>query len=713
MEQYMMTKQRFFAGNSQRFFLDDPAAIAAYCREHFPEECAHIIRIADEVSRNYFLFDLSRDMERTWEPVIFDPDGEVDWEYRPGNDPEFTFQFNRHRFFICLGQAYWLTGSEAYAKHFVRLLMSWITNVKKSPETEKTTWRILEAGIRGENWVKAIWYFKDSRWVTDEVVDAFYQCLVEHAEYIIRMHSPYRYISNWGVIENHGLFEIGIAMPDEGLRNRYTRIALEHLETEAQMQIMDDGIHWEQSPLYHNEVLHCYEDVLILAERNDIDVPDAIRDGVYRMAYGNLAWIKPDHRQFLMGDSDDTDIRDYISVAACLYRDPVLKTGGYPLLDFESVWDLGIECARMYEQLEAREPDFTSIALTDSGNYYMRSGWEEHGNLLHFHCGTMGAGHGHSDKLHIDLVIEGEDVLTDSGRYTYVAEGGRFEFKDPPAHNTITVDGQFFTVNADAWECSRLCQPVKEPYKFLDRYEFVQGGHLGYLINGTGDGVFVNRKVIHIKPDFYIIVDEMYACGKHSYQQYWNFSERGVLEAETDEMIAVDEMPAADAMIAADEMPAAGRLTGGEPVHKAVFTGQQAQAVFYYMTPGCRMELQESKIARDYNRYEMRKRICLTREQTGFTSLITVIQGGTIGRQAECEIRKVPVWSALKKIRYPENMAEALKITCRGKEYVIIICHQEVNSPTDLVEADGCMGFGNVIVFEKGVDDLVGTVLQY
>ena len=38
----------------------------------------------------------------------------------------------------------------------------------------------------------------------------------------------------------------------------------------------------------------------------------------------------------------------------------------------------------------------------------------------------MGAGHGHSDKLHIDLVVNGEDVLMDGGRYTYVSGSKRF-----------------------------------------------------------------------------------------------------------------------------------------------------------------------------------------------------------------------------------------------------------------------------------------------
>ena len=121
---------------------------------------------------------------------------------------------------------------------FFRLLMDFIDHVKRTSETEQTTWRILEVGIRGENWVKALRYFKDSPLMTDERAEKIECCLREHGEYIIQMHSPYRYISNWGVMENHGLFEIGIQMPDQETRDRFTSIALERLETEAAMQIL-------------------------------------------------------------------------------------------------------------------------------------------------------------------------------------------------------------------------------------------------------------------------------------------------------------------------------------------------------------------------------------------------------------------------------------------------------------------------------------------
>lgn len=49
----------------------------------------------------------------------------------------------------------------------------------------------------------------------------------------------------------------------------------------------------------------------------------------------------------------------------------------------------------------------------------------------------------------------------------------------------------------------------------------------------------------------------------------------------------------------------------------------------------------------------------------------------------------------------------------KGGEYMLIVCHEEVNSPTDLVSAGGCMGFGNMIVFHKPEETFGGSVLHW
>lgn len=57
-------------------------------------------------------------------------------------------------------------------------------------------------------------------------------------------------------------------------------------------------------------------------------------------------------------------------------------------------------------------------------------------------CGSLGGGHGHFDKGHLELVIGGEEVLADPGRYTYVDGTERRMLKSTKAHNTVTVDGE-------------------------------------------------------------------------------------------------------------------------------------------------------------------------------------------------------------------------------------------------------------------------------
>lgn len=669
-----MTREQFFKESAGGAFFDDPKAIADYCCKFCKEETKHILRVADEVLNQYFLFDLKWDMERTYEPVTFEE--EIDWGYQPADDPEFVWQFNRHRFFICLGQAYQLTGDEKYANCFAKQLTDWIKRVKLTEETKNHMWRSLEAGLRGEYWTKAFRYFRDSPAITEKVVDLYVKSLIEHAEYLMSVHSPYKLMSNWGVLENHGLFEIVIAIPFWKGARAAREMAIQHLETEARMQIMKDGVQWEQSPMYHNEVLHCYLDVILLAQRNGIKLPESILSQTKKMAFANLAWKKPDHHQFLMGDSDDTDIRDTISVAAYIFKDSVLRFGGYEKLDFDGIWDLGYQAAAEYEAMEKKHPDFTSIALSDSGNYYLRSDWSKAANLLHFHCGTLGAGHGHSDKLHVDLTIYGEDILMDAGRFHYVAGANRYAFKDPMAHNTITVDNELFTVCKDSWECSKLSQPVKQQFVDNDAYSFIQGGHLGYM--DLPNGVFVNRKIVHIKPDIYLLFDEMYTGGQHSYQQYFHFNEMGSV------------------------------FLNGQ---KAEYRGKQAAAEFYFLRKDAVITKEDSRLSRHYNQAAKNTRIKVDFSGSGFQSTITAVCGRKAEQTVNFKVKKIPVCSKLKGITYADSMAEAVLIETKGNSYVVIVCHQEVNSPTDLVEAGGCIGFGNVLVFLREKE--VGCALNW
>jgi hypothetical protein len=663
----------FFSSESRRFFLDDLSRMADYARRECQEESAEIIQTADQVVNQTFLFQLRWDMERTYEPVVFD--GEINWLHQPADDPEWIYAFNRQRFWICLGQAYALTGNEVYAKTFANQLSHWVKTVpfdKTSP-----AWRTIEAGLRCEYWLKALQYFRNSPEMTLEFLEIFHQSMIDHAEYLMEVYDSFRLMSNWGILQNHGLFMAGIMLPRSTRTEEYWKTALDRLYEQARVQIYRDGSHWEQSPMYHNEVAHCLLDVVILAQRNHIALPDDFSQSVRNMCRVNLIGKKPNHREIMQGDSDDIDVRDIVSKGALIFRDPYLKFGGYETYDFDTLWDLGIDSLEDYLAIRSQEPEDLGHGLEDSGNYYFRSTWNDKADFLHFHCGTLGAGHGHSDKLHIDLFSQGEDILVDAGRYTYVDKPDRYLFKDPHAHNTMTVDGKDFTVCTDPWGCSKLSQPVNQHWYNDSRYGFVQGGHLGYT-DLQPDGVFVNRKIVYIRPDMYLICDEFYTSGAHSYQQFFHFNNDGTLQL-------------------------------GNPL---VYQGNHAHAEVQFLTPGISVSVMDSYISRHYNRREPNPAVKIEYQAQGISSLITVISTNPAKATEPIKTQKVPVRSTFKGITFQDDQVEAVHLQKGDREFVVIIGHQEVASPTDMVEAYGCIGFGNVIVFDVTAGERrLGTVL--
>lgn len=478
------------------------------------------------------------------------------------------------------------------------------------------------------------------------------------------------------MIASRGLFFAGCLLPETERTEAYRHEALRRLDAERRIQVYPDGVQWEQSPMYHNEVFRCMLEVVLLAHQKNIPLPDGMEDAVHRMALADLAWQKPDGCEPMMGDSDDIDQRDIMTLAAAIFRDGTLKSAGYPQMDFDSLWMVGAEEARIYDAMPVIHPGKTDFALTDSGNYIFRSGWESADIWVRFHCGLLGAGHGHADQLHFDLSAYGEDILTDSGRFTYVYGPLRREFKGPSAHNTITVDGEDFYVTKDSWECSKLCRAVNRVYYSDARYGYAEGGHLGYYEKG----VFVNRRLIFLKPDVVILADEFYAGEPHTYQQFFHFGEHG---------------KASDA---------------NGLIHWA---GESASAQLCLVSSNpISALLQPGRISRHYNIAADNTVLRTTIQGSGFTSVFTVITLNQIDEREAVAVEKLPVYSNFKEIQFENRQIEALRI-CKGRrKWAIAVAHEEYASPTDTFRAGGCTGFGGVAVFDVSANETeIGTVL--
>ena len=83
-------------------------------------------------------------------------------------DKKIIWELNRHQYFVTLGQAYWLTGDERYARRFANHLDAWM---EANPPKLGINWASsLEVAFRSISWLWAFHFFKSSPALTPETL---------------------------------------------------------------------------------------------------------------------------------------------------------------------------------------------------------------------------------------------------------------------------------------------------------------------------------------------------------------------------------------------------------------------------------------------------------------------------------------------------------------------------------------------------------------
>ena len=76
------------------------------------------------------------------------------------------------------------------------------------------------------------------------------------------------------------------------------------------------------------------------------------------------------------------------------------------------------------------------------------------------------------------------------------------------------------------------------------------------------------------------------------------------------------------------------------------------------------------------------------------------------------EVEKLEVKSNFKGITFEDKLIEAINITKGDRKYTLVVAHQDYASPTDSFNADGCIGFGKLVVFNRRKnEERIGKVL--
>lgn len=638
----------------------------------FKENSKKIIETCDLLCKNTFIFNHKWDMEICKIPYTFSE--EIIWNKIPFEDPEWTFMLNRHKFWVYLAKAYALTSEEKYFDTFISQVNSWIDTVDVFKDEYFNCSRTIEIGIRCLNWIKAIKIFKNSSCNLNFIENKMIESLLYQCELLIKTYDDFRTLSNWGVMQNCGLISLALNYQEQhSILSQYLTIALERLEYQCKIQILPDGVHWEQSPMYHNEVLNCLLDIAFDFEKLNLDTPSFILSSIRKLAYSNAYMKKPNHNQPMQGDSDETDLRDIITRSAYILKDQNLKYFGYNFVDFESIWDIGDSNISKYEELPTKKPNFTSIALKESGNFYLRDSFEDNSNYLWFRCGALGSGHGHGEHLHFDLVSNGEDFISDPGRFTYVEGNKDREFlKSCFAHNTTIVDNLPFSKFNGAWGIVESALTLNTHHSFNTTFDFVEGGHLGYV--SLESPVVTNRKILYLKNDLWIIIDEFLTEGAHEYSQIFNFYP--------------DKKPTVDGL-------------------KAFIKGENSNLFMYWIDKNLNLNLKNSIFSTEYNKINSNFQLVSSIKSNKSKTLFTIISSKELSIQEASVLRGDGSF-------VPSYEAQAIEITLTPNNKIIVFNSMiDINNQKKSYLIDNILLYGKTGFIKKYNDTISFEIIKY
>lgn len=472
-----------------------------------------IIHQADLLMANTFCFNKKWDMERC--PCPFKVK-KIDFNMVQNADQEWCFMLNRMDWLSFLVLAGKITKQKAYYQKAHDLIILWLMQHPKiKPELSTRT---LDTGIRLVNLLDATVYLNHFDFFTDSELDKLGQSLYAQCKYLKRQYIPKYKTSNWGPIQLAGFLITYPYLCVNYQKNKLYAWARKEYLLELNLQILDDGMDWEQSPMYHVEIMLYIQRLLFEKQNYDPELIITLKNKLKSMTLALAGIITPSGDLEAFGDTDRINTKDIFSRSALILNNSQFKFLGLPKLDYETLYYLGCGQNRIYAQIKASSPKVREYKGKDCGNFAFRSSWQSNANYLFFNNGPMGSGHGHADNLHFSLYIKGQPFLVDSGRYTYREDSAwRVRLKSMYSHNTLVVDRKPICVPNGSWTYAKYGTALKSYICSLDKVHYLEGS-----LVGCNPLCLLTRKVFFIEEGIVIIIDHIRQNGEHKVEQYFH-----------------------------------------------------------------------------------------------------------------------------------------------------------------------------------------------
>ncbi len=359
--------------------------------------------------------------------------------------------------------------------------------VRENPAGEGAGWAPYPISRRISNWVR--WRLEGG-----EGFAGFEESLAWQAEWLRR-----RVERNLGA--NH-LLANGKALAMAGCylggraAERWRAEGLEILRAELREQVLEDGGHYELSPMYHALVL---EDVLDL--ENLGRAYPGLAPGFEEIAGRMLGWLR---------NMTHADGR------IAFFNDAAFGMAPEPAELEAYAGRLGVGEAK--------------VALSESG--YVRL---ERGSVtVLMDIGALGPdhqpAHGHCDLLSVEVSRHGLREVVNSGVSTYEAGVERLRQRQTAAHSTAVVDGE---EQSEVWGSFQAGRSARVMERSSDGLHWAQGAHDGYRRLGV-----VHTRRVEMKEGAVVVRDRFDGHGVHKVELYWHLHPEARVQVEMDSRMA-------------------------------------------------------------------------------------------------------------------------------------------------------------------------------
>ena len=439
---------------------------------------------------------------------------------------------NRHQHLVRLAQAYAFTRDGRYARACAASLDAWLTPAPTAQGVRA------DAAFQVISWCWTLRLLHDAPITTGPWVARALSAIRHHAVWLERSLSQQFLSPTHRTGSALALFYAAVLFPELRDAMRWRHAAARVLLAESETQIAPDGVHVEQSTCFHAYAADTYLHFLLLLARTRAEAPPAVADRVERMFDFLLAIRRPDGSVPSIGDSDGGcllplspraggDSRGRLAVAAALFGrgDLAWAAGGAAP---ELAWLMGERGLEAFDALRPAPPSSSPSRVFPSGGYaVMRTSWDREAHQMIVDVGSpgcpAGAGHGHADLLSVQCAIYGEPAIVDPGTHCYGGESKwRDYFRGTGAHSTVVIDGACQSEPTGPFGWRRRPRVRLREWHSTAEFDFVDAEHDAYT--GLRDPVVHRRRVIFVKPGYWILVDDLAGRGRHDVELSFQFA---------------------------------------------------------------------------------------------------------------------------------------------------------------------------------------------